>query len=183
MSKIWQAQVFSCLFGSDSGRGWLSSWWFCGLSTVSLGWIVSCSQSVAHSSSLQVAPQNCSTARDALAGELLARCYHFAHAVWLALCACLFWELSSQWCWEVTWWQTRGTGGELVESCHRNHCLCTGAAQSWASSTQQPQPEPSDCFPPSVLYRIPTFSFTHLPHLLVFLVKQKIPTKGCYWRC
>lgn len=28
-----------------------------------------------------------------------------------------------------------------------------------------------------------TFSFMHFPCLLVFLVKQIIPTKGCYWWC
>lgn len=175
--------MFSSPFGSDSGKGWLSFWWFCDLSTVSLVWIVSCLQSIAHSNSPQVAPQSYSTARDALTGELLALCCHFTHAVWLALRACLFWELSFQWCWVVTWWQTRGTDRELAELCHRDRCLCTGAAQSWASSTQQPQPEPSDCFPPSVLHRTSTFSFIHFPCLLVFLVKQIIPTKGCYCWC
>lgn len=61
---------------------------------MTLGWITSCSQSVAYSSSLRAVPQSHSSAETALAGQLLARCCHFTHAVWLRLLAYLFWELS-----------------------------------------------------------------------------------------
>jgi len=75
-----QAEVFLGLFLSNLWKGLLSPGGFVGCPTVSLGWIT-CSWSVAYSSSLRAVPQCRLSAETALAGQLLAQCCHFTHTV------------------------------------------------------------------------------------------------------
>lgn len=119
------AQVCSGLFFSDSGKGWISSWWFCGLSHCECGMDHFSLSVCSIQQQLPCRSTEALSAETASAGKLLPWCCHFTHTVWLGLLAYLFWELSYHL--GADSWPT-GVREALAESWH--NCV-TGIAACW----------------------------------------------------
>lgn len=160
---------------------------------MSLGWITSCSQSVASSSSLHAVPQSCSSDKTASAGELLAWRCHFTRTVWLGLLAYLFWEFSSHL--DANSWPRRMQ--EAVAESWQGVAACwivAGLRSGWHHPKNLSWSQVTVCplfVPHSSSGNVHLAFFWLLcncqncffsPSLLVFLVRHIVPVRRYYWR-